>query len=142
MADYKDDQTFGRPRKEINQAMFEKLCSIQCTQKEISSVFGVCEDTLLDWCVRTYGDTFSGVYKRFADGGKASLRRMMWKHAEKSASMCMFMAKNLLGYKDSGFEPSTMEDNCRVMAEALIKACSQKGGENDITNGKAETGDK
>jgi hypothetical protein len=142
MADYKGDQTTGRPRKEINQSTFENLCKIQCTMKEISSVLEVCEDTLIDWCLRTYGESFSSVNKRFADGGKASLRRMMWKHAEKSASMCMFMAKNLLGYKDAGFEPNTMEDNCKMIAEALVKACSQKGGGNDNTNGKAEVSDK
>ena len=142
MADYKGDQTTGRPRKEIDQKTFEQLCKIQCTQKEISSVFEICEDTLLAWCLRTYGESFSVVYKRFADGGKASLRRMMWKHAEKSASMCMFMAKNLLGYKDNVYEPDTMEESCKMMADALIKACSQRGGGRDNTNGKAETGDK
>jgi hypothetical protein len=136
------DQKTGRPRKEINQATFENLCKIQCTMKEISSVFEICEDTLLAWCERTYGESFSVVYKRFADGGKASLRRMMWKHAEKSASMCMFMAKNLLGYKDAGFEPNTMEDNCKMIAEALIKACSQKGGVNDNTNREAESSNR
>lgn len=136
------DQKTGRPRKEIKQETFENLCKIQCTMKEISSVFEICEDTLLAWCERTYGESFSVVYKRFADGGKASLRRMMWKHAEKSASMCMFMAKNLLGYKDAGFEPNTMEDNCKMIAEALVKACSQKGGVNDNTNREAESSNK
>lgn len=142
MADYKGDQTFGRPRKEIGQKAFEQLCKIQCTQKEICSVLDVCSDTIEDWVKRTYDSTYSEIYKRFADGGKASLRRMMWKHAEKSASMCMFMAKNLLGYKDAGFEPSTMEENCKIMADALIKACSQKGGVNDSTDRKAENSDK
>jgi hypothetical protein len=142
MADYKGDQTFGRPRKEIDQKAFEQLCKIQCTQKEICSVLDVCSDTIEDWVKRTYNNTYSEIYKSFADSGKASLRRMMWKHAEKSASMCMFMAKNLLGYKDAGFEPNTMEDNCKMIAEALVKACSQKGGVNDNTNRETESSDK
>ena len=28
----------GRPRKEINEKLFENLCAIQCTEKEICSV--------------------------------------------------------------------------------------------------------
>ena len=130
------DQKTGRPRKEINQVTFENLCKIQCTMKEISSVFEICEDTLLAWCERTYGESFSVVYKRFADGGKASLRRMMWKHAEKSASMCMFMAKNLLGYKDNGQETDNTQEMCDKLADSILKlAQTQKGGGgNDTTD--------
>ena len=131
----------GRPRKEINQDIFENLCKIQCTQKEICSVLNVCSDTIEDWVVRTYGAGFSEIYKRFADNGKASLRRMMWKHAEKSASMCMFMAKNLLGYRDSGFEGDNVEEACKEMANALIKAC-KSGVADDTTNRKAEDSNK
>lgn len=36
----------GRPRKEINEKLFENLCAIQCTEKEICSVLECCEDTL------------------------------------------------------------------------------------------------
>jgi hypothetical protein len=35
-----------------------------------------------------------------------------------------------------------MEDNCKMIAEALVKACSQKGGVNDNTNREAESSDK
>lgn len=34
----------GRPRKEINEKLFENLCAIQCTEKEICSVLECCEN--------------------------------------------------------------------------------------------------
>ena len=133
---YKDGQTFGRPRKEIDKRQFEALCKIQCTMKEISSVFGISEDTLIHWCKRTYSEPFSSVYKRYAEGGKASLRRIMWQHCEKSASMCMFMAKNLLGYKDNGQETDNTQEMCDKLADSILKlAQTQKGGGgNDTTD--------
>ena len=44
----------GRPRKEIDQPTFEKLCEIQCTLEEIAGVLRVSEDTVERWCERTY----------------------------------------------------------------------------------------
>lgn len=93
----------GRPRKEIGKIEFERLCAIQCTEREICGIFGVCEDTLNSWCKRTYKQTFSDVYKTYAQDGKVSLRRMQWGLAKKSAAMAIFLGKNYLGQSD---EPS------------------------------------
>jgi hypothetical protein len=90
----------GRPYKEINQTEFEKLCGIQCTEKEIEAWFGVTDKTLDGWCVRTYDRKFSDIYKEKAEAGKISLRRKQWHLADKSASMAIFLGKNYLGQTD------------------------------------------
>lgn len=92
----------GRPRKEIDQKIFENLCGIQCTEAEICSVFDCCEDTLNVWCKRTYGETFSDTYKKKRQLGKPSLRRMQWDLAKKNASMAIFLGKQYLGQSDQG----------------------------------------
>ena len=92
----------GRPRKEIDQKIFENLCGIQCTEAEICSVFDCCEDTLNAWCKRTYGETFSDTYKKKRQLGKPSLRRRQWELAKKNASMAIFLGKQYLGQSDQG----------------------------------------
>ena len=87
----------GRPPAQIEQRQFEALCAIQCTEEEICSVLGVDEATLIKWCKATYGETFSKVYKIKKLGGKASLRRMQWKLAEKSAPVAIWLGKQYLG---------------------------------------------
>ena len=90
----------GRPPKEINQKIFEGLCAIQCTEEEICDVLDVDEATLLKWCRSVYGETFSEVFKKKKMGGKASLRRMQWKLAEKNATVAIWLGKQYLGQTD------------------------------------------
>lgn len=103
----------GRPLLEIDQKIFENLCSIQCTENEIISVLGVSQDTLIRWCKRTYKDengkgmTFQQVYPKFKDSGKVSLRRKQWKLADKSSAMAIFLGKNILGQADTSVVVNT-----------------------------------
>lgn len=110
----------GRPRKEINQDQFEKLCAIFCTLGEIASVFDCSEDTIERWCKRTYKTTFAEIYKMKSEKGKCSIRRAQFKLMEKNASMAIFLGKNYLGQKDT----SDVEFN----PEALNKARELLGG--------------
>ena len=97
----------GRPQKEIDKDQFEKLCYLQCTLVEISSFFECSEDTIENWCKRTYFDeddkpmTFSEVYKTYSAGGKISLRRWQFKLAEHNTSMAIWLGKQLLGQRDN-----------------------------------------
>lgn len=84
----------------INKKQFEKLCAIQCTQEEICSVLDVCHDTLDEWCKKNYNNNFSQVFVEKRQGGKASLRRMQWKLAEKNATMGIWLGKQYLGQMD------------------------------------------
>ena len=53
----------ARPRKEIDQKMFENLCGLMCTEEEIASMFDCSVDTISRWCQRTYKESFAEVYK-------------------------------------------------------------------------------
>ena len=91
----------GRPRKEIDKKQFESLCAIQCTKQEIQDWFRVSDKTLNSWCKRTYGDTFSVVFRQKRGVGKISLRRYQFQQAEKSTAMAIFLGKNWLGQSDN-----------------------------------------
>ena len=90
----------ARPRKEIDQSNFESLCGLQCTKEEICSLFNVTDKTLESWCVRTYGDGFSDVFRQKRGKGKISLRRAQFRLAEKNAAMAIFLGKQYLGQKE------------------------------------------
>lgn len=84
----------GRPKKEIDYDVVEKLASIQCTQEEIAN--------FLNLSVRTLqrDEEFCRLYKKGQDNGKMSLRRYQFKLAEKNTSMAIFLGKQYLGQKD------------------------------------------
>ena len=91
----------GRPRKEINKTEFEKLCYLQCTEREFCSWFDVSDETLNKWCKENYdGRTFLDVFKEKRENGIISLRRTQFQLAEKSPAMAIFLGKNLLGQTD------------------------------------------
>ena len=109
----------GRPKKEIDNKIFENLCGLQCTLEEIAGVFDCSVDTIERWCKREYRETFAEVYKKHSAKGKTSLRRTQFKLAEKSAAMAIFLGKNYLGQKDNIIE--TDEQTLQAVGEALVK---------------------
>ena len=91
----------GRPRKQIDKTEFEKLCFLQCTEREFCSWFDVSDETLNKWCKENYdGRTFLDVFKEKRENGLISLRRTQFQLAEKSPAMAIFLGKNLLGQTD------------------------------------------
>lgn len=90
----------GRPRKVIDQVEFEKLCGLQCALSEIADWFDCSEDTIENWCKRTYKRNFSDVFAQKRGKGKIALRRAQFELAKKSAAMAIFLGKNYLGQKD------------------------------------------
>lgn len=96
----------ARPRKEIDKKYFEKLCMLQCTEKEICDFFEVCEDTLNSWCKRNYKDehgksmNFSDISEKKRANGKISLRRNQVQLSAKSATMAIWLGKQWLGQTD------------------------------------------
>lgn len=95
-----DNPRMGRPRIEIDQAQFEKLCGIQCTEEEIASWFHCSIETLECWVKRVYKTTFLDIYKSLSGFGKISLRRTQFKIAEHNCSMAIFLGKQYLGQRD------------------------------------------
>ena len=99
----------GRPRKEINKTEFEKLCFLQCTEREVCSWFDVSDETLNKWCKENYdGRTCLAVFKEKRENGLISLRRTQFQLAEKSPAMAIFLGKNLLGQTDKMEQTQTI----------------------------------
>ena len=84
----------------IDKKQFENLCGLQCTYNEVCDFFDVDDKTLNSWCKKTYGTTFSEIFKLKRGKGQISLRRMQWKLAEKNTAMAIFLGKQYLGQKD------------------------------------------
>lgn len=95
----------GRPKKEIDYATVEKLANIQCTQEEIASFLGISSRTLLR------DEKFNELFAKGRENGKMSLRRIQWKHAEKSATMAIWLGKQYLGQRDNIEVSNTEEIN-------------------------------
>lgn len=95
----------------ISQSTFESLCAIQCTKEEISAVLNVSFSTLLRWCNETYGTDFETIYAEKRQLGKMSLRRTMFRQAEKNPTMAIWLSKQHLG----------MKDNIEVESTQLVK---------------------
>lgn len=90
----------GRPPREFDQKTFEGLCHVWCTWEEMENILRCKRESLDYWCKRTYGESFGEVYKRFSDGGKASLRRNQLNLSKTNASMCIWLGKQKLDQKD------------------------------------------
>ena len=92
----------GRPKKKITRDAFQKLCKLQCTEEEIAGFLDCSVDTLQRWVKEEYdGDTFAVVYKKYAAGGRASLRRRQWALAEHNATMAIWLGKQHLGQRET-----------------------------------------
>lgn len=85
----------GRPKIEIDYVTVEKLANIQCTQEEIASFLGISSRTLLR------DEKFKELFAKGRENGKMSLRRIQWKHAEKSVPMAIWLGKQYLGQRDN-----------------------------------------
>ena len=83
---------------------------MQCTLEEIAGFFQCCEDTINNWCKKTYGECFSAVYKVYSQNGKISLRRYQYKLAEKSYAMAIWLGKQWLGQTDKIEATTSFED--------------------------------
>lgn len=105
----------GRPKKPIDWDEFEKLCGLQCTQSEIASWFSIISETLVDRVKDYYKEDYSVVYKRYSEGGKASLRRTQVKLAQKSAAMAIFLGKQKSWLGQSDIPPD------EAVSEAVVK---------------------
>jgi hypothetical protein len=90
----------ARPKKKIDNATFEGLCSIQATKTEICAVFGCDEKTITRWCKDFYQCSFSEASKRYGQVGLSSLRRFQFKQSEKNPTMAIWLGKQYLGQKD------------------------------------------
>ena len=98
---YDEVATKGRPKKVLNDygiETIEKLSAMQCTDEEIAAVMDISVDTLTREC---NAKSFADAKKRGKENGKASLRRLQYKQAEKgNVSMLIWLGKQYLGQRD------------------------------------------
>ena len=96
-----DKPKMGRPPIEIDKVEFEKLCGLHATLVEIADWFDCSEDTIENWCKKTYGVTFSEILKRKSSKAKVSLRRKQYETAMKGNVVLMiWLGKQHLGQRD------------------------------------------
>jgi DNA-binding CsgD family transcriptional regulator len=88
----------GRPRVKIDTLELEKLCTMQCTDQEIASFLGISTRTIERMRKRAkLGDVMDQARAK----GRVSVRRMLFALAAKgNVAAAIFLAKNILGYRD------------------------------------------
>jgi hypothetical protein len=91
----------GPKKIQVDYAQLEELCNIQATAEECAAVLGMSEDTLSRRIQEDHGIKFAEYRKKHSLAGKASLRRMQWRSAQRgSVPMQIFLGKNDLGQSD------------------------------------------
>lgn len=87
-----------RPKAKIDLVELEKLYGMQCTDEEVAAFFGLSTRTLAR---RKEVKKFADVINRAKAKGRVSVRRALFRLATSgNIAASIFLAKNLLGYKD------------------------------------------
>lgn len=116
-------QTGGRPLLVLNQAgidLIQALGRLQCTNEEIASCLGTTDTTLLN---AQNKEVFLGALEKGKAEGRMSLRRIQMKLAETSATMAIFLGKQILGQREN-VEPQRLvieNDNVKAVLTELKK---------------------
>ena len=88
----------GRKAALIDLGELEKLCALHCTDEEVAAWFGVQVRTIER---RRKQAAFAAAMERGRAKGRISVRRTLFaQSAQGSAAASIFLAKNLLGYRD------------------------------------------
>ena len=91
----------GRKRKTVDWVVFDKLCAIQCTRKELANFFCMDEDTIQAIVKREKGCDFSAYYDQKSVPGKISIRRKQFQIAENGhVAMLIWLGKQWLGQSE------------------------------------------
>jgi hypothetical protein len=88
----------ARPEVQIDLVELEKLCTMQCTDEEIAAFFNVDKRTIVR---RRKVAKFRDIMDRAKAKGRVSVRRHLFRLAANgNVAAAIFLAKNLLGYRD------------------------------------------
>ena len=119
-----------RPKSEIDLDELEKLCAMQCTDQEIASILGVSTRTIER---RRKVQRFREAMERGKAKGRVSVRRNLFRLATSgNLGANIFLAKNLLGYKDvvsnehSGPEGGPIEMSLAEVLRERKKAAAEE----------------
>jgi len=88
----------ARPKAKIDMVELEKLCSMQCTDEEIAAWFGISTRTVeRRRTIAKFGEVMNNARAK----GRISVRRSLFKLAAAgNIAAAIFLAKNILGYRD------------------------------------------
>jgi hypothetical protein len=87
-----------RPKTKIDVAELEKLYGMQCTDEEVAAFFNISTRTIER---RRQVKQFHEAMERAKAKGRISVRRALFRLAAAgNIAAAIFLAKNLLGYKD------------------------------------------
>ena len=107
----------------LNQAgveLVQALGRLQCTNEEIASCLGTTDTTLLN---AQNKEVFLVALEKGKAEGRMSLRRIQMKLAETSATMAIFLGKQILGQREN-VEPQRLvleNDNVKAVLTELKK---------------------
>jgi hypothetical protein len=88
----------GRKSARIDLAELEKLCALQCTDEDLAAFFGVKVRTIER---RRQKPGFAAAMESGRAKGRLSVRRSLFSQANNgNTAASIFLAKNLLGYRD------------------------------------------
>ncbi|MFZ5501784.1 MAG: hypothetical protein ACOY58_07750 [Candidatus Micrarchaeota archaeon] len=92
----------GRPRKEIDWDLLDKLCFLHCTMQEIAGALEVSLDHLEESVKEKTGRTLSEYWQEKAAGGRIALRRKQLQTALEggNVTMMIWLGKQLLKQTD------------------------------------------
>jgi len=88
----------GRKSARIDFGELEKLCALQCTDEDMAAFFGVTVRTIER---RRQKPAFAAAMESGRAKGRLSVRRSLFTQAANgNVAASIFLAKNLLGYRD------------------------------------------
>lgn len=103
----------GRPRSEKDMRTIIAAGHIGCTNEEAAALCKVSRATFVRWLE---DPETRAAWEEAHEHMKTSLRRHLFRHAEKNVAAAIFLAKNLLGMRDNPPDHEVRD------AMALVKA--------------------
>lgn len=124
----------GRPVKPIDWEQFDKLCSMQCTLREIAAWFDVSEDTIERATKREHNRAFADYYSEKSQRGKIAIRRKQYEVAMNgNVPLLIWLGKQWLGQSDKQEIQQTVTGTTDLKVTHqdlvnLVKATAKKEG--------------
>lgn len=105
--------------------VFEQLCGLLCSEREIAAFLDVSPVTLRAWVKARYEMPYTKAAEMFKDKGRVALRQNLFNLSKKNPAAAIFLAKNHLGMSDNpqpvdtGEKRREFESAIKIGAKAL-----------------------
>lgn len=112
--------------------VFEQLCGLLCSEREIAAFIDVSQVTLRAWVKARYEMPYTKAAEMFKDNGRVALRQNLFNLSKKNPAAAIFLAKNHLGMSDNPQPVDTGEK--RREFESAIKIGAKALAGMDLSN--------